>query len=198
MRESMIIYRSFYEAIKELEKEDQADVWRAIFEYGLNFKKPKLKGIAATVWMLIEPQIAANIRKYENGLKPKGSKREAKGKQNGSETEGNVNDNVTVNENKEVYRSFAHLSITRAECRKLFEDWTEEQINTVLDDIENWGNNKNVKSLYLTARKWLTKDVPKKVNEKEEMLKRLNAGLESGYYEKSYVDEVIKREKLLV
>jgi len=37
-RDSMIIYRSFYEAIKELPKENQAEVWSAVYELGLNGK----------------------------------------------------------------------------------------------------------------------------------------------------------------
>ena len=84
MRDSMIIYRSFYEAIKELEKTDQADVWDAIYSYGLDFKEVELKGMAKVVFTLIKPQLDANIERYKNGKK---SKTEAKRNQTISKTE---------------------------------------------------------------------------------------------------------------
>ena len=68
-RDSMVIYRSFYDAIKQLSVKDQAAVWDAIFNRGFYFEKPNLKGMAYAVWLLIEPQIEANIKRYENGVK---------------------------------------------------------------------------------------------------------------------------------
>lgn len=110
MRDSCVFYRSFFDAIKVLPKENQAEIYNAIFEHAFNFNEVELEGINLTVMTLIKPQINANIRKYENGKKPKnsiskpkeeqtGSKTEAKDKQNGSKVVTNVNDNVNVNEN---------------------------------------------------------------------------------------------------
>ena len=99
MRDSMIFYRSFFEAIKELELDKQAIIYTAIFDYGLNKIEPQLSGVTKTVWTLIKPQLDANYKKFENGSKPKKSKTEAKSKQNGSKSETNVNDNVNVNVN---------------------------------------------------------------------------------------------------
>lgn len=103
MRDTMIFYRSFYEAIKELPLDTQGELYNALFSYGLDFIEPELKGISKTVWILIKPQIDANIRKYHNGkiekTKQSVSKKEAKDKQNVSKVEANVNDNVNDNVN---------------------------------------------------------------------------------------------------
>jgi len=101
-RDSFIFYRSFFEALQELPKEDKADVLDAICEKALNFKDINLTGIAKGFFTLIKPQIEANNRKYENGIKPKTkpqeSKPEANQKQNESKPEGNDNANVNTNE----------------------------------------------------------------------------------------------------
>jgi len=109
----MIIYRSFYEAIKGLPKEDQAEVWNAVYSYALDFVEVELEGMAKVVFTLIKPQLDANIAKYKNGLKEKQkkSKTEAKDKQIISKPEGNVNDNVNDNENKNDIQS--HNEILR-------------------------------------------------------------------------------------
>lgn len=103
MRESTVFYRSFYEAIKELDAELQSEVYSAIFEYALNFNEVELKGVAKTVFTLIKPQLDANQKRFENGNKPKVkqviSKQEAKPKQVTSKVEANVNVNENVNEN---------------------------------------------------------------------------------------------------
>ena len=101
MRDSMIIYRSFYEAIKGLPKEDQGEVWNAVYSYALDFKELELHGMAKVVFTLIKPQLDANISKFKNGKKKKQkrSKTEANDNQIVSKTEGNVNDNDNDNEN---------------------------------------------------------------------------------------------------
>lgn len=113
MRDSTIFYRSFYEAIKDLPAENQAEVYSAIFEYSLNFNEVELSGLSKTIFTLIKPQLEANIKRYLSGTTPKQkqvkseteakpkrkvSEPQANHKRNRSETEANVNVNVNVNE----------------------------------------------------------------------------------------------------
>ena len=100
-RDSFIFYRSFYEAISELPKENQADTYNAIMQYALNQEEIKLTGISKAIFSLVKPQLDANYKKYENG-KQKKSKTEAKHKQTKSKTKTNVNENVNDNENVNV------------------------------------------------------------------------------------------------
>jgi hypothetical protein len=67
---------------------------------------------------------------------------------------------------KDIYRSFAHLSITNADVEKLLSKYSIDDIDEVLDSIENFKGNKKYTSLYLTASKWLSKN--KKTSEVEE------------------------------
>jgi hypothetical protein len=67
---------------------------------------------------------------------------------------------------KDIYRSFAHLSITNADVEKLLTKYSIDDIDEVLDSIENFKGNKKYSSLYLTASKWLSKN--KKTTEAEE------------------------------
>ena len=100
-RDSFIFYRSFYEAISELPKENQADSYNAIMRYALDQEEIELTGISKAIFSLVKPQSDANYKKYENG-KQKKSKTEAKTKQTKSKKVTNVNDNVNENVNVNV------------------------------------------------------------------------------------------------
>jgi hypothetical protein len=80
MRDSMVIYRSFFEAVKELDKETQSDIYNAIFDYGLNRNEVELKGVAKTIFTLIKPKVNKKISKAEANNKQSRSKTEAKDK----------------------------------------------------------------------------------------------------------------------
>ncbi len=67
MRDSVIIYRSFFEAIDELPVKDQAKAYKALFEYSLNMKEIELNGMPRTIFKLMKPQLDANYKRYTNG-----------------------------------------------------------------------------------------------------------------------------------
>ena len=100
-RDSFIFYRSFYDAINELPKENQADTYSAIAKYALDQEETELTGISKAIFSLVKPQLDANYKKYENG-KQKKSKTEANDKQKESKTRTNVNVNENVNVNDNV------------------------------------------------------------------------------------------------
>ncbi len=100
-RDSFIFYRSFYEAISELPKENQADSYNAIMRYALDQEEIELTGISKAIFSLVKPQLDANYKKYENG-KQKKSKTETKQKQTKSKKVTNVNENVNENDNVNV------------------------------------------------------------------------------------------------
>ena len=141
----MIIYRSFYEAINELSAENQATIWRAVFELGLNGVEIELSGLDKTIFTLIKPQIDANIKRYRNGKIPKDkqteSKKEANQEQKESEIEANKNNNNNKKKNKntlgvrksDFYKKVGeHVDKYPKEMlRDFFEYWSEYGENDI-------------------------------------------------------------------
>jgi len=115
-RDSFIFYRSFYEAIQDLPKENQLELYNAIAQYSLNFEDPQLNGLSNTIFKLIKPQLDANNKRFINGQKgaehgKKGAEHGKKGGRPRKETTLNIknnppknppNNNVNVNENNNV------------------------------------------------------------------------------------------------
>ncbi len=85
-----------------------------------------------------------------------------------------INVNNITEEVKSYYRVIKHLKISNEEIEKLKLSYSIEQINSVLDDIENYPKNKNYTSLYLTACKWLKKNKVSVTSEHEWFLPWFN------------------------
>lgn len=68
MKQSMVIYYSFYEAILDLPPKNQLEVFNAICKFGFTEEEPELTGISNTVFKLIRPQLEANNRKAAIGI----------------------------------------------------------------------------------------------------------------------------------
>ena len=134
-RDSFIFYASFWDAIKELPRDVQGEVLTAVIEYGLYGETTEqLKPVARVIVTLIKPQIDANNKRYENGVKgaehgkkggrPKKEKPQDNPKEtpkkpqdNPKETP-NVNDNVNDNDNVNVISSFLKKEAKTREQKK--------------------------------------------------------------------------------
>ena len=69
MRDSLVFYRSFYEAVKDLPAEEFKEAVSAIMEYGLNDEEQAPSGAAKVFLIMAKPLIDANNKKHENGKK---------------------------------------------------------------------------------------------------------------------------------
>lgn len=125
MRDSVLFYRSFYEAVKNLPAEEFKKSVQAILEYGLDGEEPKTEGIEKTVFLLTKPQIDANNRRYENG------KRGGKPKCNQGVTESKPNDNqnLTSPEPKEKVKVKDKVKDKEKDNIKRFAPPTVEDVN---------------------------------------------------------------------
>ena len=73
-----------------------------------------------------------------------------------------IREEEIIEDNIELYRSFAHLKLSTEDFNKLLEKYNKEQIDNILNNIENFKNNKKYKSLYLTSLNWLKREYPNK------------------------------------
>ena len=89
-RNQFTFYRSFWEAVRGLERKDQLPVLSAVIEYALDSKEPQcLTKTQTAFFLLTKPTLDASRRKAENG-KQGGSKKkqtEASEKQTASKKE---------------------------------------------------------------------------------------------------------------
>ena len=74
-KDTVLIYESFYLAMKECEDDIQLKVFHAVMEYGLYNKNTQLTGIAKILFVIMKPLIDKTVEKYNNarkgGRKPK-------------------------------------------------------------------------------------------------------------------------------
>lgn len=155
-RESFIVYKSFYGLIKLLKAQQRLEMYEAIFEYGFTGAEPDFKDDASSaIWQAILPQLKANQRRYENGLKggaPVGNSNARKNNQDSeekttekqpkgaeennltltektTEKQPNENDNVNVNVFKVSKKESKEINLKNtntAHARESYDDLMEE------------------------------------------------------------------------
>ena len=105
-RDNFIFYRSFYEAIKDLPRDIQGEVYTAIMEYSLNgITTEHQKPVARSIFTLIKPVLDANNQRYENGRKggrKKSDETEQEPNENQNETKSKPNKDVDVDKEEDI------------------------------------------------------------------------------------------------
>lgn len=143
MRDSVVFYKSFRDAIKRLPVEEQLKAYDAIMDYAFEGIEVE-DGIAAAILLMAKPQIDANNQRYENGrkggrpkteLEPSNNQTETKPKPNHNQTETkpkpnvNVNDNDNANDNVNDNANAAHEEA--AARKQVLERWNKTSFKTV-------------------------------------------------------------------
>jgi hypothetical protein len=128
-RESFVFYRSFFESISCLTKEQKADCLDAIAKYALDGEVIEMDGIIKALFLSMKPQIDANTRRYANGCrggKPKSNQNETKAEPKSNQTitkpEPKSNQNETKTEpksNQKVTKPEPNVNVNDNENEKI-------------------------------------------------------------------------------
>lgn len=68
-RDSFIVYRSYWEGLKRMDKDVQCEVYNAIMEYGFTGNVPEMSPTAEGIFILMKPNIDVSLTRYKNGRK---------------------------------------------------------------------------------------------------------------------------------
>ena len=144
-QESFVFYASFYEALQGCPDDIRLDVYEAVIRYAVYGDEPAFDGVRRSLFVLIKPQIDANIRRRENGSR--GGRKKAKDESNRNQTEPKPNRNQTQTKTKP----------------KPNQDVTEVEPNVNVND--NVNVNEVMLTHNVTTRKqrfdaWLQKECP--------------------------------------
>ena len=181
MKDSMIFYKSFIDALNELPDEDRLKLYDAIFAFGIYGTEPELSGIDAAVFTLVRPQIEANNRKYENGVKggrPK-NQTETKTKPNHNQTITKSKPNNNLTETKQ--KPNQNQSITKPKPN------VNVNVNDNDNDNENGNDNvsgfdgRNTDGISLSLLSFLNSETGATYTETEQFDNLVNGILNDGY-----------------
>ena len=171
MKTGFILHLDSLSVLDELTNEQAGILFKAIRDYNLG-KEPELDFAMRMAFIPFKNQFERDLEKYNNTCE-RNRNNGSKGGRPKKPTEtqktqvvfekpkkaDNKNDNDNNKEN--IYRAFKHLSISIEEFNKLCIDYTKQQVDDILDQIENYSQNKKFSSLYLTAKNWLNRNQPK-------------------------------------
>ena len=105
MRDSMVFYRSFAEALEQLPADLYKEAMQAILNYALNDIEPECSGVANALFIMAKPQIDTNNKRYENSKKGGRPKTKNQNADSGNQTETKVKPNNNQAETKQKPKS---------------------------------------------------------------------------------------------
>ena len=215
-RESFIVYKSFYGLIKLLPEKERVKMFEAIFDFGFDETIPTFKNeTSKAIWQSIYPQLNANNRRYENGIKGKefgklgGRPKNTDGDKNKTPKETpnplenktpNItpNENVNENDNVNVYLSNACAHVKEDDLLLSFLKKYPKLKNDAFDlaDIDlSLLDNKMQESDFLkgvTSLQWLVSNYDKVVSGKYKTFKKETKVFENQRsYSKEELDSLI-------
>ena len=179
-KKSFIAYSDWKDTFDALPDDKAGQLIKHIFAY-VNNDDPQTEDILVNaVFVSIRNTLKRDLKKWENQHQQRidaGKKSAENRKRNATlvdARESSSTDSVTVsdsvNDNKKedkttIYLSGGHLSISLEDFNKLAKEYGTENATEYCHNVLNWNKNSKVKSLYLTALKWLKRD---NVNAKQE------------------------------
>jgi hypothetical protein len=167
-KNSFLLYCDTIHTIEKLSDVDAGQLLKHILRY-VNDKEPVTDNpLVEIAFEPIRQSLKRDLIKYEN-IRERNSAN-AKKRWNATASDRIPNDTKNADSDsvsdsvisKDIYRRFAHLSISNLEVEKLLEKYSIQEIDGILDDIQNFKGHKKYTSLYLTATKWLAKNVKPK------------------------------------
>jgi len=175
MRDSFVFYRSFFEALEDLNPKDKLTAYVTVVNYALNGKINEISGVPRAIFKLIKPLIDKNNKRWENG---KQGGRPKKEKPNNNQTITKPKPNVICNMSnvicikedkkkyiKKKYGEFEKVLLSEQEYQKLIQiykgDHYLEEAIAILDSYLKNKPKKKYISCYAVLGKtqWVYKRV---------------------------------------
>ena len=141
-RDSFVFYRSFYDALRELPEEYKVKVMDAICTYALDGNVSNTDPVVSAFMCLIQPQIDANNKRYENGKKGgRPSKKETKQEEDSSDSgKEKVKDTKPKSENKNQTETKRNQPKTKTKPNVTNPEpnvYVYDYVDVYVDDIDN-------------------------------------------------------------
>jgi hypothetical protein len=168
-KNSFLLYCDIIHTVEKLKDVDAGALLKHILRY-VNDQQPVTDNpIVEIAFEPIKQSLKRDLLKYENirernsaNAKKRWNATASDRIPNDTKNADSDSDSVSDSVSKDIYRAFAQLSITNLEVEKLLEKYSIQEIDEILDDIQNFKGHKKYTSLYLTATKWLAKNVKPK------------------------------------